>query len=499
MANDLYVYDEENDEYYKLAYTGPEVDEALGRILSQKFISNICKGYVGFETGWSIIAVGDSLLQSMSDIFLMSNDAQNVSGNKNVSDDSIHEANIESEIDDPTNAVKTKDTDDPEYIIISGGWTAVDGGYISDQIDVPLDMPVKFPAISGSIDKDNASIVRSNSASSGTITNGTRARFRVFSPTMLPTPYNFVVRLIVASRRRKPPEAPPFREINSSGDKNNNLGVLGIAKSYLNARVNSGRKYSYGKNWTYSVDKHVNDSEGRALMECDTLITMVMLGIPYSASPYAHGRISNGYGPSDLLYYKDEGRYGDPESGEVAVFKANPTNEYPWANSNASWIIKTNDKYTNALGKLITNTSAQNWWGWDNYCIFSNKKYVRKGDLAIFRRSDSRGFDNIGHIGVIDIVDGELSVIHVTIPEYTDGNIIVKEKLTLDEFYSRGRYDEEDTYFLRPNCPQKEPYDKGYQVVLDGVTYESTVDGNTYRIATEDLSASNWKVAGDEE
>ncbi len=517
MANDLYIYDESNDNYYKLAYTGPEVDEALGRILRQKELDYVVHGYVGFEMGWSVSIVGKVINQAMSEVYLSSSAASNQNGGASGENLAVINAVGVSEDEAEINKdLSNGDPDEPSNVVIPG-WSPSDTGtgFITDIIEVPLDMPVKYPVVAGSVDRDDCIIVRTNSGSNtsnywanqNVASNGTRLQFRVYSPIQPSGTYSFVARIMVSARRRKAPKVPPFRNVQT-GNNGNNLDVLNSALSYLTAREN-GRKFAYGQNWTYSLSKKVNDDLGAGLMECDTLVTMCMLGIPYGSSQYseskiASGRIQNGYGTHDLMYDKETGEYYDNDDGEtrtlggnspVTVLLGNHRNSnYGWAVNNLVWAKKSRGVYENGLGKLITNTSAQNWWGWDNYSVFTDAQYARKGDIVVFRRPDSTQFDFVSHVGILDIVNDEKYVIHVSTESLTDGKIVAKAKLTPEGFYANGRYSEENTYFIRPNCPQSVGYNTGYKVLLNGVVYSSTVDNNTSRPDPEDLENTHWEV-----
>lgn len=151
--------------------------------------------------------------------------------------------------------------------------------------------------------------------------------------------------------------------------------AVDIAKSYYDARLD-GRKFGYGTNFiTFTNSKVVNNSGGLAMMECDTLVALVMLGIDYDHSPYANETPSYEYDFDNLTI--------------------NPNN-YTWT---LPWT------YNDVVGRKVTYTGAECWYWWDNARVFSDINQIAKGDVIIFRRDNATPFfDSITHTGIIDIV-----------------------------------------------------------------------------------------------
>ena len=211
----------------------------------------------------------------------------------------------------------------------------------------------------------------------------------------------------------------PRITLSEKGDE-----VVAVAKTYWDAKQ-SGRDFDYGINFTYLGGQNiVNNNAGQARMECDTLVCMTLMGIPYDESPYAITTPSYTYNFNDLI--------------------VNPTGAYSWADDN----YKNNTLY----GGRLTNTSTMLWYWWGNGETFTNVDSLKNGDIAIFRR-DNTTFDLVGHVGVIEIVEENGKNVpylyHVSVAAYTDGEIMSRVKL--EDFYSmnQGRYYPEDTYFWR--------------------------------------------------
>ena len=217
----------------------------------------------------------------------------------------------------------------------------------------------------------------------------------------------------------KKPSATPLYPYNAAAEQ-----AVAIAKTYYDS-LDENRVWSYGANFvTYNNNTVVNDEAGRGKMECDSLVAMVMLGIPYALSPYAN---------TDANATK--------EFSEMTI---NPNN-YGWC---LPWT------YNAVLGRKVTWTGGQNWWLWDNGLTF---KYIgnepKKGDIVIFTKPTSKYFDHIYHIGIIDLV----RVNGVDVPyvyHFTASNLVdtPMQYEPLTNVIERGNYDiSTDVYFARPN------------------------------------------------
>lgn len=291
---------------------------------------------------------------------------------------------------------------------------ALQGGLsLSKRISRNLGYPVQYAVVSGTCADDEMYITNCN------VVNPARVTFRLVAPR---ENYDFSSKQhsvsLAIDGERAVPKTYPAQPYSGYGQN-----IVNVAKTYVQAREN-GRQFAYGSNFIYYGSDAVNDDSGRALMECDTLVFMTLCGIPYANSPYTDVTANLTYNFDDLT--------------------TNPLG-YSWP---LPW--KNNSEY----GGRITNTSAMNWYNWFNGYEFTDKNSLKSGDVAIFRRNSAESFDNIGHIGIIEVVseDGQNVpyLIHVSTAQYTDGHIV--DRVKLSEFYekSAGRYRESESYFMRP-------------------------------------------------
>lgn len=218
--------------------------------------------------------------------------------------------------------------------------------------------------------------------------------------------------------RRPTVKADPLYPVSEKGAE-----AVAIARSYYNAKEN-GRHFAYGSNFiTYANNNIVNNANGSAKMECDTLIALCMLGIPYEQSPYAN----------DTPNYRFE----------FENLNFNP--------NNYSWVLPW--EYNEIVRRKVTYTGLQCWYYWNNQLEFSNASKLATGDIAIFRTpNSSKYFDNIAHTGIIEIVDNVPWMYHVTDSNVT-GSPLVFEPLQTFLQRKQGLYSSEDgtMYFARPN------------------------------------------------
>jgi hypothetical protein len=314
------------------------------------------------------------------------------------------------------------------------------------------------------------------------------------------------VRLHVSGSHASPPKASSIPCQPDTGAGAQSVSLATIAKTYYEAAKNC-RGFVYGQNWTYrgkiaslqtelneliteigngtpteeqaarieeiteelTYYKRVNDECGRGAMECDVVALMSSLGMPIDQSPYnsttpnqtadffqtMHNWLDGATPPSANVPWIDYtkelvqpsgGTYVAPVSVNKSYYSGVVTDAYY---DGGTW---------NGLGGRIVDQGAMAWWFWDKGYVFRPEvdgvldlSQLRSGDLVMFRRAKSTFFDNVGHIGVIDVdTDGTIYVIHATIAEWTDGKVIVRSRLE-DEFFNLapGRYKPEDMYFAR--------------------------------------------------
>ena len=322
--------------------------------------------------------------------------------------------------------------------------------WFTPQLYRPLDMPLdhSHSAIGGTSDRLYWVV------QSADFSHNVRATFRLGSsvdPARTSSeayPMNRpFIRLNVNGRRATPPSAAAITTVPAT-----NLAT--VARTYLTARENGVREFAYGDNWTYRTPDYVftpidADDErpaGRGLMECDTLAFMALIGMDYAHSPYAGTAMTADFNTVMAAHFA---------SGGAAW-------SYGWTGLTEQLAKPINGEWTNGLGGRIIDQSGMGWWLWDNGFVFRptvenadgekelDLSQLKQGDLALFRRVPCSMFDNLGHIGIIDIIDGEPYVIHVTIEGWTQGKVIVRSRLK-DQFYQikPGRYSLEDTYFAR--------------------------------------------------
>lgn len=194
--------------------------------------------------------------------------------------------------------------------------------------------------------------------------------------------------------------------------------VKDVALSYFNT-VAEGRKWSYGKNFvTYGSSNVVNDSTGAGKMECDALVALVMMGIPYEKSPYSNEAANYTYDFENIT--------------------PNP-NGYTWT---LPW------KYDDTLQRKVTYTGGENWYLWSKGYTFSDVAQVKTGDIAIFTKPTSKYFDGISHIGIcIYRNNTDLYLCHFTGLSGVDSPMRFEP---FEDVVERGGYTMDDIYFARP-------------------------------------------------
>ena len=155
-------------------------------------------------------------------------------------------------------------------------------------------------------------------------------------------------------------------------------------------------------------------------MECDTLVLMCMLGIPYANSPWAADTAAN------ATY-----NFENLQTGSQ------------------SWILPW--KYDSDYGGRITDIGSQGWYCWHNNLIFDSNA-LADGDIVFFRSATSRWFDNLIHIGIISMEGGEPWVYHVSQwrkPAELTAPIVRHDKL--QDLIDSNYYGTGIPYFARPD------------------------------------------------
>ena len=289
------------------------------------------------------------------------------------------------------------------------------------EIPFLLDMPLQTIKITGSCNYRPYYIAGGDGIRHCAIT------FDVIAPKTGAMPTTIYPQLFISGRRAVVPSAPAHVYNASQGEY-----IMNCAKSYVTAREN-GRVFKYGANFTWDVDTHgkgpVNDAAGDAMIRCNALVLLALMGVPYGNSPYYNTTPSYEYNLQNLNVN---------------------TTDVPAAP--AEWIKKVDNAWVNGYGNIINHISRQTWWHWDNENVFKDKEYARSGDIVMFRRLASASFDNVSHVGIIEKdANGDLWIIHATAGVYTDGAVVVRNKLTEDDYFALapGRYKPEDMYFAR--------------------------------------------------
>ena len=281
--------------------------------------------------------------------------------------------------------------------------------YIGPTIEINLDMPIENGVPSITLDSYLGIAVSSY------IKNKSSVVFRplffdkaVSSGQTLEVVHNINVIGIHAT--------PPINP--SSPVFTNRQQIVDVAETYYQARLN-GRQFTYGSNFiTNAGSNRVNNENGQAIMECDTFVALVMLGLKYNDTPYVN-----------------------TTANYTSVFTSLPTNP-----NNYSWVLPWREN--NVLERRVTWTGGQNWWYWNNDYVFKNKSQLASGDIAIFRKNRSRFFDGITHTGVIKMVDNVPYIYHITGSREVESPMMYEP---LSNVIARGEYDEAtEVYFARP-------------------------------------------------
>lgn len=293
----------------------------------------------------------------------------------------------------------------------SGGQT-VPGYWLTALKQKILPVPIIEAAIAGNVESYLGVVTNARIIDKSTF----ERRLMLFDPATGPdgSTKRFGVNVIVTGKHAVPEEEP---EIGVKPKRNE---AIEIADSYYRARTVLGREFSYGKNFvTNAASDIVNDANGAAKMECDTLVALVMMGIPYAQSPYADDTPNLTYTFTDLT--------------------PNPNNltwPLPWM-------------YNATLDRKVTYTGGQNWYYWAHDMVFKNPDLAASGDIAVFRRAGGKYFDGITHTGIVHRRDGQLWLYHITGAEGIPSPMMYEP---LENVLERGGYTLEDNvYFARPD------------------------------------------------
>ena len=333
------------------------------------------------------------------------------------------------------------------YVNHSGGYTgsitsvAYDGGDTDisghePEADSLVGRKVKINNTTVEITANTTTTISFEATDFGTIADNAEIKPADTIQFPMSRPY---IRLIVSGRRALPPKTAALPCIDSTLQT---MNLADIAKTYLTARE-GGRAFAYGANWIYRGSDAVNDADGRAKVECDTIAFLSLIGMTYAKSPYTT---------------LTENATADFDTKMAAWYASADSSVAPWHSETEELAIQSGGIWVNGLGGRIVDQGAMAWWFWDNGWVFRPEKdglldlsQLRSGDLVLFRRAPSTFFDNVGHIGIIDVdADGTIYVIHATEGAWTCGQVIVRSELT-EEFFqiAPGRYRPEDMYFAR--------------------------------------------------
>ena len=284
------------------------------------------------------------------------------------------------------------------------------GGLRSDAMVIPLDMPVDRDHTSFNI---NVEAYNTYGVNVDINSAGTRASFQLLTNNTNLIDGNdalIACQCNVTGRHKTLPTTPS----NPSNDPSMTAEVIDVADSYYQqANLNWG----YGHNFVTNANNTTVINDGKLMMECDAFVAMVMLGVDFANSPYNAGVSTFDF---DNLVVNPNG-YSWPLA---------------WANDSV-------------LNRKVTWTGGQNWWLWDNGCVFSRQSSAESGDIVIFQKPGANTmFDYISHIGIISKESGVLWVYHFTGSGLAPGSHMKKEKL--EDIKTRESYPDDHVYFARP-------------------------------------------------
>ena len=292
------------------------------------------------------------------------------------------------------------------------------------------------------------------------------------------------VRMVEHATRYTIPETCPLSYNSSAGE-----AIANIAKSYYSAMLN-GREFAYGANFFYlSPNNIINDADGKGRMECDTFVGLCLRGINYNNSPYSiltpnfqysydemyidvsdatEWTSGNSYNVDDVVTYAGNTYICDVANSDVTFSTLNF--HQIWTINTGTYFNVINSTLHPAnpyLGRDIRFMSDYGIMGFEENTVFTDKTYIdgeevslhqaKTGDIAIWRRVDGKpiefggssispGFDNIAHVGILSIEDGEAYIYHVSNAAHTFGHIV--DRIAIRDL-SDANYAPPD-YFVRP-------------------------------------------------
>ena len=342
--------------------------------------------------------------------------------------------------------------------------------YYSEIFYINAPMPFNNLNVAASTDRNCQTVVNTNPE------NHVGLQFRVMTAYNLTTPSDTIIRMILTGLIRKP-------RVNPTAVYNAVIGqqIGNLAMTYYQAMLD-GRQFSYGRNFFYQSIPNdiINDSNGRGRMECDTFVGMILRGIPYEISPYSITTPDYTYDYADLYtdvsgastwtantayslgdlvviddyyYYECIQAHTSSSAFNEAywshVWISNPYS-IAWATSENAAMHPAN-KY---LGRDILFAGDIGFLGWLQDRVFSDPEQALTGDVAIWVRrantptywggtSQSQAFDNIGHVGIVYIENGQKYIIHVTSANVFEGTVV--NKTPIEEFTV-----EQPAYYYRP-------------------------------------------------
>ena len=260
------------------------------------------------------------------------------------------------------------------------------------------------------------------------------------------------------------------------------MQMLRVAKSYRDARwldpAGENKRFTYSQTTFLSdPDNPVNDENGKGKIDCSTYMHLVLRGINYANSPYAH---------------KEGDAY--PASYKITA-PVETSTAYAWADDSLRCSnTLTNTALTAKPGKLVRTAAEFAKYYAAAGRIFpytdDTKDYVRPGDLIFFRNrgNETDRFSHIHHIGMV--TDSAGKYLNVTSDE--NHNVVVVSDI------ESSRSDREIAFIARPFYEKKKDgeyppvmnYLEGGWELPEGDTEAKKSDGTpTYVIATTNLSA----------
>lgn len=434
--NDRYRLTMSDDTYFEFnVYNGANgtgavnsVNGMVGNVVldgKQSFADN--RYFMGFLRGWHLIRHGDKLYQAMQ--------TWKISG---------------LEKDDTESASLTDRA--------KANWT------MSKSLKLASDFPIgQLLSFNGIRNTNEDRCMRPNK------NNAAEIGFRLLTPgAAFSSADNVNLRIEYAATRAVPPKTVSWHNTAINGTGNTyGKDAVAIANSYYEACRDGVRKFAYRDNWSYGKNTELNDGNeykddgtanptyGYGLMQCDTLVLMVMLGIPYSHSPY---------------YSETATDMTNIHFDQIDV-TVNPTEDYWATNWMDMYDTDSGRVYNNAYGKsAISDTSEELWDFWRRGWCFSaldnggnfDRSLVEDGDIVIFREPGADFFDGITHIAVCSQEDDGLCIYHVTSGSRLNGNSVVNGvqqvqdgkiawRSTWDQYMAyHPNYTTDNFYFVRP-------------------------------------------------